>query len=94
MATINADDIASLGAKLDTLDLTDNETAALHALLTAALDDHDDVTGFAHRPGTTIEPDPYPTKAGFRDRFGAALSSGITLPDATKIMAGSGNGGI
>jgi hypothetical protein len=43
-----ADDVASLGGKLDALDLTDTERALLAALLdTATGDDDDEVAGFA-----------------------------------------------
>lgn len=59
-ATATRNVIAGLGAKLDTLDLTTAERAALGAIIHAAADPTDDeVSGFGSK------------SAGYRDRMGA-----------------------
>ncbi len=106
MTTITRNDLASLGAKIDTLELTDNESAALDAIPVSASDaggddcgdgDGDEVSGF------------FKSKDTYHDRMGKLgfllevsdftadndmVGSLKTGDPTTKIVAQGGDGSI
>ena len=74
-------DFDSLTTKLDALDLTDGETAALHEILDRATrfgEDHDEVEGFSFQPvGDRVVSGPIPLPTSVK---GALGMRGFILP--------------
>ncbi len=96
MTSFTPDHIASLGAKLDALELTEGETAALDALLAEPTAE---VEGFAATTSFHATGDLW-VKGSYQDRLGAVLGTGrfddsdavfgIGGPGTDKVMGSAG----
>ena len=84
--TYSAGDLATLAAKLDALDLSDGERAALRDIFTAALAD-DEVTGFILGTATFSSFVPFFASTVALNNPGAASAKRTTVRDSNDRYA-------